>query len=91
MHKLTPIGIACQHGSIDSLKLLVEEFQVNVTKKLGLNKFTPLSIASLYDKFECVEFLCDNKGRVNCKDKFERTPLILAVKNGHSKLASLLL
>jgi ankyrin repeat protein len=38
-----------------------------------------------------VEFLVENKARVVSKDKFKRTPLILAVKNGHAKIASFLL
>jgi len=45
----------------------------------------------MFDHFKCTQLLCDNKGRVNCKDKFSRTPLILAVRNGHTRLASLLL
>jgi ankyrin repeat protein len=71
--------------------MLVNEFNANQTRQLGFDKQTPLALASINDKFDCVEFLCDHKGRVNCKDKFERTPLILAIKNGHSKIASLLL
>ena len=50
-----------------------------------------MCLVAMYNHFDCVEFLCDHKGRVNCKDKFERTPLILAVKNGHTRIASLLL
>ena len=71
--------------------MLVKDFQANQTRQIGIDKFTPLSLAAINDKADCVEYLCDNKGRVNCKDKFERTPLILAIKNGNSKIASILL
>ena len=88
--KITPIGIACKLGSLQSLKVLVE-LGANQTKKIGWDKLTPLCYVAMYDHFECAECLCDNKGRVNGKDKFDRTPLILAARNGHTRMASLLL
>lgn len=52
---------------------------------------TPLCWAACYGHYELCEFLLDNKGRVLGKDKFKRSPLTLAVRNGHTKIASLLL
>jgi ankyrin repeat protein len=52
---------------------------------------TPLHLAAAHGHFECVEYLLEKKGRVTAKDKFKRTPLILAVRNGNLKIASLLL
>jgi len=88
--KITPIGVACKEGSLESLKVLIE-LGASQTRKIGFEKLTPLCYAAMYDHFECAEYLCDRKGRVNGKDKFDRTPLILAARNGHTRMASLLL
>ena len=47
--------------------------------------------AAALGNYELCEWLLDNKGRVLGKDKFKRCPLALAVRNGHLKVASLLL
>ena len=52
---------------------------------------TPLGWAAAYGKYDIVEYLLSVKARVLGKDKFKRTPLIMAVRNGHSRIASLLL
>lgn len=51
----------------------------------------PLSFAACTGNMELAQYLLDNKARTLSKDKFKRTPLIIAVMNGHVKLASLLL
>jgi ankyrin repeat protein len=48
-------------------------------------------MAAAQGNYELCQFLLDNKAKVLSKDKFKRTPLILACKNGHVKVASLLL
>jgi ankyrin repeat protein len=35
--------------------------------------------------------LLENKARVLGKDKYKRTPLMMAARNGHTKIASMLL
>lgn len=45
---------------------------------------SPLCWAAAYGHYELVEYLLDNKGRTLGKDKFKRTPLILAASNGHT-------
>lgn len=52
---------------------------------------TPLIIASAHGYFEIVEWLLQNGGKILKKDKFKRTALLLAVMNGHLKIASFLL
>jgi ankyrin repeat protein len=53
---------------------------------------TPLCTAAAYGHYELAEYLItEAKANVCGKDKFKRNPLILAIMNGHMKLASLLL
>lgn len=54
---------------------------------------TALMYAASQGNYELVEFLLERKpkGRVLATDKFKRTALIMAVRNGHTRLASLLL
>jgi len=51
----------------------------------------PLHFAAAQGNYELCQFLLDQRARVLAKDKFKRTPLIMACKNGHAKVASLLL
>ena len=51
----------------------------------------PLSYAAAQGNYELCEWLLENKARTLSKDKFKRTPLMMAVKNGHVRVASLLL
>ena len=51
----------------------------------------PLHFAAAQGNYELTQFLLERKAKVLAKDKFKRTPLIMACKNGHAKVASLLL
>lgn len=51
----------------------------------------PLHFAAAYNHFDLLQWLLENKANINCKDKCGRTPLILAVRNGHTKIVSQLL
>lgn len=57
----------------------------------GKNRMTPLHFACAYNFLELVEFLLDEGARINAKDKFGRTPLIMAVRNGNLAIMSKLL
>lgn len=52
---------------------------------------TPLGWAATYGHYEMAVYLLDNNASLLSMDKFKRTPLIMAVRNGHTKLASLLI
>lgn len=52
---------------------------------------SPLSWAAAFGRYELCEWLLERKARTLSKDKYKRTPLIMAVKNGHVRVASLLL
>ena len=51
---------------------------------------TPLHIASANNDYQMIKLLLDNGANVKKKDKFGRTPFLLAIKNGNLKIASLL-
>jgi ankyrin repeat protein len=51
----------------------------------------PLAWAAARGDYEICEWLIDSKAKVISKDKYKRSPLVLAVRNGHLKVASLLL
>ena len=87
---MNAIAYACKFGKTEVVKILLEH-KVRVNAGCGLIRMTPLCWAAAYGHYELCEFLLDNKARVLGKDKYKRTPLILAVRNGHTKIASLLL
>ena len=60
----------------------------------GKNRVTALILASAMGHFEIVKYLLEEsqpKARIMGKDKFKRTALIYAVRNGNLKVASYLL
>lgn len=58
----------------------------------GNDRMTPLMWAAARGHYETVvELVEEHKANVCGKDKFKRTPLIIAVMNGHMKIASYLL
>jgi len=77
-------------GHTASVKVLIEK---GAKKNVGAgnDRLTPLCIAAAYGHYELCEYLIEAKANVCGKDKFKRTPLILAIMNGHMKVASLLL
>ena len=87
---MTAIAYACKYGHVETVKTLLE-FKAKLNVGVGQTRLTPLGWAATYGHLELTEFLLSVKARVLGKDKFKRTPLIMAVRNGHSKIASLLL
>lgn len=51
----------------------------------------PICMAAAYGHYDLVKYLLEIKCRTNSKDKFKRSPLILAVMNGHIEIVSYLL
>lgn len=51
----------------------------------GTSKSTSLTLAAQNGHLECVRILLTNGARVDLGDKLKKTPLILAVKNGHTR------
>jgi ankyrin repeat protein len=88
---LSPWGIACQQGSSEIMKTLFETGLVKINMGIGRDKIQPLGYAVIHGNFELCEWLIANKARVIGQDKFKRTNLIMAVRNGQVRIASLLL
>lgn len=88
---MTALGYACQNGHTLAVKVLIE----NGGKKnigYGNDRLTPLCTAAAYGYYDLAQYLItEGKANVCGKDKFKRSPLILAIMNGHMKLSSLLL
>lgn len=84
------MAIACENSDLLSIQALFEN-GAKPSQGVGSNRMTPLHWAAAQGNYQLCEWLLDNKARVLSKDKFKRTPLIMAVRNGHTKVASLLL
>lgn len=52
---------------------------------------TPLIIASAWGHYDLVKFLLDEGAKILQKDKFGRSSLVMAARNGNLKILSLLL
>ena len=87
---MTAIGLASKGGHIEAVKVLLK-YKAKLNIGCGVNRMTPLCFAAAYGHLELCEFLIENKARVLGKDKFKRNPLILACRNGHATIVSLLL
>ncbi len=87
---MTAIAYACKYGKLEVVKELLK-FKVKVNAGVGIERLPPLSWAAAYGHYDLCEYLIDNKARVLSKDKYKRTPLIMAIRNGHPMIASLLL
>lgn len=84
------MAYACKFGKTEVVSVLLE-FKAKVNMGCGLSRMPPLSYAAAYGHYELCEFLLEKKGRTLGKDKFKRSPLIMACRNGHTRIASLLL
>lgn len=87
----TAFAYALQRGEIGPIKAFLESGVVKVNAGQGPDRMPPLSWAAAQGRYDLCEWLLEMKARVLSKDKFKRTPLIMAVRNGHARVASLLL
>jgi len=85
-----PLHYACKYGHLDAVKAFIE-VGAGVNLASGFARMSPLGYAAAFNHYEICEYLINNKARIMHKDKFKRTPLIMAVRNGNAKIASLLL
>ena len=98
-----PLYYACQHGWLDVVERLVEEYKcdpINVSAnswrntRVGLRypEITPLHIACEYGQMEVAKLLIEKyKCNPNIEDSLTQTPLHYACEHGKAKVAKLLI
>ena len=87
----TAFTYALLRGDVEPIKAFLDSGVVKINAGQGPDRMPPLSWAAAYGRYDLCVWLLENKARVLSKDKFKRTPLMLAVANGHVRIASLLL
>ena len=77
------------HNKLEELKKEIKDIDVNVINPFS---WTALHIASWIGNYDIVEYLLEQSDIVcDIKDNRGRTPLDIAISNGHSKIVYLLL
>ncbi len=87
---MNAMAYACKYGHTEVVKVLLE-FKAKINAPCGPMRMAPIIWAASYGHYDLCEYLLNNKGRTLSKDKYKRTALIMAVRNGFAKIASLLL
>lgn len=87
---MNAMAYACKYGHTEVVKVLLE-FKAKMNAPCGPMRMAPIIWASSYGHYDLCEYLLNNKGRTLSKDKYKRTALIMAVRNGFTKIVSLLL
>jgi len=87
---MIPLHYACMRGNLEAVKAFLEK-GANANVGSGPARMTPLGYAAAYNHYEVCEYLVNNKARLLTKDKFKRTPLIMAARNGNIKLVNFFL
>ena len=79
-HKLTPLHYACQHGRLDVIQNLVENYSYDLSQ-LEFELPTPLQIAAASGHLHIVKFLMTNTSKLSFKAK-KVNPFHLAAEHG---------
>ena len=87
---MAAVHYAAKYGHLEILKLLNEN---GADMKLPGNlRMTPLHFSAAYGHIDCVKYLVEDcEIKTVQKDKFKRSSLIMAVRNGNLEIASYLL
>jgi hypothetical protein len=91
----TPLMIASDDGDVDEVEILIKNgADVNAVSRGGNTPLIKVSQDSVMNKdiqLNIVTKLIDAKANVNFKDKYGKTPLILATESNSPKIVSKLL
>lgn len=90
----TPFYLACETEDQDTIMMFLRHSNkiCKIATGLGPERMSALHLAACKGNYNLALFLMDEFGaKVTAKDKFKRSPLTMAVRNGHARLASLLL
>ena len=82
------VHLAAACNSVETLEVL-SRFNADLNQA-GPKGMSALAVAASKGHFESVEFLLQRDAKTIKKDKFKRTPLIVALKNCHARVASAL-
>lgn len=88
------VHYACQYGVSDIAVLeLLLNHRAKFSQLGGWDKYTSLIYAATYGNYEAVNYLIENVPRININkgDKYQRSPLLMACRNGHTRIAALLI
>ena len=86
----TPLFIACCHGSLKVVRLLLKKGS-KIHKSLSKDDgWTPLFIASCNGHVEVVRLLVEKGAAINKATKMGDTPLSVALNQGHAEIVALL-
>jgi ankyrin repeat protein len=75
---------AASEGDMMTIRLL-HEFGVDMAS-VDYDMRSAMHVAATNCEPEAMHFLAKNGGRINCKDRWNNTPLDDAVREGHTKL-----
>jgi ankyrin repeat protein len=89
----TPLDLACYKGSLGCVEcLLLNGASCDLVD--NISKRTALHAAAYNNNEDCIRLILmlinDKKNLINAKDKFQRTPLMIAVEQGHLNTISYL-
>lgn len=75
------IHYAAFYGHLSCVKLMIETGGVPIDSP-GAKRMTALHIAASRGHYDLVKYLLEKDAKINLKDKFKRSPIILATANG---------
>ncbi|KAE8365644.1 ankyrin repeat-containing domain protein [Aspergillus caelatus] len=92
LHGMTPLHVACKHGYLTFVESILAREDVNINA-LDAACQTPLCYAIDSNSDGVIQLLLENKSTDHSQpdNNQGKTPLYMAAKNGHSKLAVMLM
>lgn len=90
----TPLDLACYRGSTSCVESLILN-GANCVLKDNINQRSALHAAAYNNNEDCIKIMFllsnDRKELINVRDKYQRTPLMIAVEQGHLNTISYLI
>eukprot|EP01105_Mastigella_eilhardi_P015480 TRINITY_DN3544_c0_g1_i2.p1 TRINITY_DN3544_c0_g1~~TRINITY_DN3544_c0_g1_i2.p1 ORF type:complete len:606 (+),score=138.46 TRINITY_DN3544_c0_g1_i2:264-1820(+) len=86
-----PVHLASLCGSVESVRVLVEEAGADLESRAEHNSWTPLHVAAAQNNLPLISYLIGKNVNVNTQDVVGNTPLIITCCNGFKEAVSLLL
>lgn len=87
---MMPFHYACKNGHLDVVMCFMEK-EIKLAVGSGFDRLPPLCFAAAFNHFELCDYFLKGNATLKASDKFKRTPLILAARNGNAKVITLLL